>query len=123
MKFKKPRDTDLIHWTEHVKEKMKFYNLSETRLKRLLRNPGREEKGVAPRTVAIMQTTKSRVRPTEIWLMYQRAKRKAQSEKRKTKQEKIRIISAWRYPGKSPIGAPPIPEDVLRLLEENNSFD
>jgi len=28
------------------------------------------------------------------------------------------MISAWKYPGKSPIREPPIPEDVLENLKE-----
>jgi hypothetical protein len=34
------------------------------------------------------------------------------------KNQKLRIISAWRYPGKSPKGQlPEIPEDILKELE------
>lgn len=106
MKLKEPKNTDKIYWTEHSKEKMKFYGLSEARLKRILRHPQREEKGVAPRTAAVMQKAGTKKRPTEIWLMYQIAKNK----------EKIIVISAWRYPGISPMGEPPIPEDVLKYL-------
>jgi hypothetical protein len=36
----------------------------------------------------------------------------------KLKMNRIRIISAWRYPGKSPIGkVPEIPEEVWDILE------
>ena len=95
-----------IYWTKHAKEKMRQYRLSEKRLKRVLRKPDRKELGIAPKTVAIMQTTGTKKHPTEIWLMYQKEK------------EKIKIISAWRYPGKSPIGKPPpIPEDILWELK------
>jgi len=118
MKFREPRDTEKVVWTEHVKEKMKFYNLSESRLKKLLRNPERIEEGIAPRTVAIMQTTKSK-RPTEIWLMYQVVplKTKNQISNFKKRERKMKIISAWRYPGKSPVGQPPIPDEVINDLE------
>jgi len=118
MKFKEPRDTDKLLWTEHVKEKMKFYDLSESRLRRLLRNPERVEKGVAPKTVAIMQTTKSKKRPTEVWLMYQVVKVKGLEPKVKGQQKKIKIISAWRYPGKSPVGEPPIPAEIIKELKK-----
>lgn len=125
MKFKEPKNIGLIYWTEHSKEKMKFYSLSESRLKRILRNPEREEKGIAPRTVAVMQKTKSK-KPTEIWLMYQIAasqrKSEIQNPKSKTKMKRIVIISAWRYPGISPVGALPIPEDVLKILEQDDFF-
>ncbi|MBL7155990.1 MAG: hypothetical protein ISS87_00060 [Candidatus Pacebacteria bacterium] len=117
MYFKEPKNTDEIFWTEHAKEKMKFYYLSESRLKRILRSPEREERGIAPRTVAVMQSTKSK-NPTEIWLMYQIASRKI-----KNKIKKIKIISAWRYPGKSPIGMPPIPEEVIKILEQENEYE
>jgi len=117
MRFKEPKNTRTIFWTKHVKEKMRFYNLSETRLKKLLKNPERIERGIAPKTVAIMQTTKAKKRPTEIWLMYQKRKLKTQNSKLKTENEVIVIISAWRYPGKSPIGQPPIPEETLKILK------
>jgi len=122
MQFKQPKDTESIKWAEHVKEKMKFYGLSETRLKRVLRTPQRTEEGVAPRTVAVMQRTSSAKNPSEIWLMYQ--KRKIKNPQRRTfdplrsrqNQERIIIISAWRYPGKSPEGPPLIPEDIIKEL-------
>jgi len=53
----------------------------------------------------------------EIWTMYQ-VKGKSKSEKGKSfGSQKIRLISAWRYPGVSP-KKNPIPEDILRELEE-----
>jgi len=46
--------------------------------------------------------------------MYQKEKIKNQ----KSKIKKIKIISSWRYPGRSPIGEPPpIPEDILFEIE------
>jgi len=34
-----------------------------------------------------------------------------------------KIISAWRYPGESPVGEPiPVPEDILEELK-NLNFD
>jgi hypothetical protein len=89
---------------------MRHYQLSESRLRRVLKKPDRKELGIAPRTVAIMQITGTKKHPTEIWLMYQIEKIKIQ----KSKFKKIKIISAWRYPARSPIGEPPpIPEDIL----------
>lgn len=106
---------EAIFWTKHAREKMKFYRLSEQRLKILLRRPDRIERGVAPRTCAIMQKSKSK-RPSEIWLMYQKKKFKRE---KLGPQAQIKIISAWRYPGHSPKGLPPIPEDILKqVLEE-----
>ncbi|KPJ71331.1 hypothetical protein AMJ50_02450 [Parcubacteria bacterium DG_74_3] len=95
-----------IQWTKHAKEKRRQYDLSERRLMRVLRRPVRIEKGIAPGTTAVMQRTGTKKHPTEIWLMYQKTKKA------------IRIISAWRYPGISPLGEPvPIPEDILEELD------
>jgi len=115
MLFKLPKDTKEIHWTRHIKEKMKEYQLLERRLLRIFRNPERKEEGIAPGTVAVMQTG-GRKRPYEIWLMYQI--RKLKSKNQNAKREKIIMISAWKYPGKSPIKRPPIPEEVLENLEK-----
>jgi len=106
MFFKGPKDTKEIYWTKHIKEKMRYYRLSEGLLRRILRNPKRREKGIAPRTVALMQPGNAK-KPSEIWLMYQLVGRKK------------KMISAWRYPGISPIGEPiPIPEDILEELRK-----
>lgn len=107
MRFRKPQNTDKISWTKHSIEKMQFYGLSENRLKRVLRNPNRKEEGIAPETLAVMQRTGSKKHPTEIWIMYQTVKLK------------VKIISAWRYPGVSPAGKKiPIPEDILEELNK-----
>lgn len=89
--FKYPKNSQDIVWTKNAKEKMRFYNLSESRLKKILFNPERKEKGIALGTIAVMQTTGSSKHPTEIWLMYQEINNKK------------KIIAVWRYPGKSPI--------------------
>lgn len=120
MRFKPPKNTDRISWTKHAIRKMQYYQLSETRLKRVLNNPKRKELGIAPGTVAVMQPASTRSRSStrggpakkewnsEIWLMYQNLK-----------EGKLRIITAWRYPGKSPIRGPiPIPEEILEELGE-----
>lgn len=97
-----------FYWTKHVKNKMRYYGLSENRLKRVLHSPDRKELGIAPTTVAVMQKAGTKKHPTEIWLMYQK-------DKTKTK-----IITAWRYPGISPKRQPPpIPEDILWQLNLN----
>jgi hypothetical protein len=103
---REPKNTENIFWTKHSKEKMKFYGLSESKLKHLLLNPRRTEEGIAPKTIAIMQPAGTKKRPTEIWLMYQK------TEKR------IKIITAWRYPAVSPKGKEiPIPRDILSELK------
>jgi len=97
---------DLL-WTKHSREKMQFYRLSEQRIKRVLKNPNRVEEGIAPKTIALMQSAGSKKHPYEIWTMYQ-----------KTKTQKLKIISCWRYPGKSPIGVKlPIPDELKGQLE------
>jgi len=116
-----------IIWTRHAGEKIRQYNLSESRLKRVLRKPDRKELGIAPRTIAIMQITGTKKHPTEIWLMYQKIKSKVKNQKHAPYRTKgsgaglkvIKIISAWRYPGRSPRGEPPpIPEDILWEINE-----
>jgi len=112
MYFKFPKDDEKTVWTKHVKDKMRFYGLSESRLRRVFSNPKRKETGIAPNTTAIMQATGSAKHPTEIWLMYQII-----SQKSKVKSQKLRIITAWRYPGISPTKEPPpIPDDIIQEL-------
>ena len=118
-----------LHWTYHARAKMAYYKLSEQRMRRVLNSPKRVEEGIAPKTMAMMQpvsftyryvnetvpspfdklrvnsTQRSRGTPSrsakpagghrqetwnhEIWVMIQ-------DEKSQRK-----IISAWRYPGRS----------------------
>ena len=107
-----------IYWTEHVKEKMRYYGLGENRILRVMRNPKRVEEGVAENTSAAMQRAGSVKHPYEIWMMYQR-KGKRQKEKVKSKEDnnQIVIISAWKYPGITKPGSViPIPEDILNEL-------
>lgn len=113
MFWKPPKNTEKIFWTNHSKRKMRQYQLSEQRLKRVLRNPERKEEGVAPETSAIMGPSGTKKHPKEIWLMYQAKGKKA-----------IKIISAWRYPGKSPLGKPPpIPQDILEELFKEGTIN
>lgn len=58
------------HWTDHVRQKMRQYGLSESRIKRILRYPKRVEVGVAEDTVAGMQPAGSKKHPFEIWVMW-----------------------------------------------------
>jgi hypothetical protein len=95
------------YWTKHSKMKMRQYWLSEKRVLRILRKPDRKEEGIVPGTIAAMQITGTKKHPTEIWTMYQIEK------------SKVKIISAWRYPGRTPIGQRPIiPEDTLEELDK-----
>lgn len=106
MFLKGPKNSREIYWTRHIREKMRYYGLSEGRLRRIMRNPHRRERGIVPETVALMQTGQTK-KPNEIWLMYQ------------IKNKRKIMISAWRYPGISPKGkAIPIPENILDELKE-----
>jgi len=122
MQFKIPKNTEKYEWTQHAAFKMKQYGLTAQRILRVVKNPQRVEEGIVKNTIAVMQPASlrtkegKRVWSQEIWAMYQK---KIKSEKLKVKSfgpNKIRIISAWRYPGVSP-KRDPIPEDILRDLE------
>lgn len=92
-------------WTKHALGKMRYYRLSESLVKRIVRYPGRVEEGIAPGTTAAMRPAPTK-RPQEYWVMY-----------REIRGRKLRIISAWRYPGVSPKGEEiPIPEDIREEL-------
>lgn len=113
MRFKIPKNTEELVWTNHSIDKMKQYQLSEQRIRRVLHTPKRKEEGIAPNTIAIMQSTGSLKHPTEIWVMVQDI-----NQPRRLKNKKLRVISTWRYPGISPIRTVPnIPEEAW------NAFD
>ena len=104
-----------IVWTTHSKEKMRYYGLSDKRVLSIFRKPGRKEEGIALGTVAAMQPSGTKKHPKEIWMMYQAVKSTIRGQKFK----KIKIISAWRYPGVTPVGERPIiPEDILNDLDD-----
>ena len=99
---------EILYWTNHSKQKMRYYRLSESRVRRVLRRPERVEEGIAPETIAAMQLSGTKKHPVEIWIMYVLLK----------KPRKIKIISTWRYPGRTPEGQRPIiPDDILRELD------
>ncbi|HWQ59609.1 MAG TPA: hypothetical protein VN420_00460 [Candidatus Fimivivens sp.] len=124
-----------VSFTRHAEYKMKQYGLSAQRVRTVMRNPKRIQEGVAKDTVAVMQPVSMRRKDgmetwsQEIWVMY------VQAKSRKLKVHKvesqnigigsgggIRVISAWRYPGVSPKGNP-IPEEILREIEEGSIFE
>lgn len=141
MQAKGPVDNDKYEWTEHSKYKMRQYGLSPQRVLRVIRSPKRIEEGIVERTIAVMQPSSmktdkdgKRTWGQEIWVMYQlrgTTKSKAESlkskENKKSKIEKLKeqmeskkrlkIISAWRFPGVSDENSP-IPEDIIREIEE-----
>lgn len=94
-----------LHFTNHAQAKMRFYHLSEARVKRVLNSPKRIEEGIAPGTIAMMQGAGSKKHPYEVWTMI------VQDKKGK------RIISAWKYPGITKPGQP-LPEEILREMRE-----
>jgi len=95
-----------ISWTKHSEAKMNFYHLSKQRVRRVLNSPKRIETGIAPDTIAMMQVAGSQKHPYEIWTMF-------------TKNNKgKRIISAWKYPGRTKAGEP-LPEAILSEIRES----
>lgn len=134
MERKEPKDTELHTWTSHAKMKMRYYGLSEQRIKNIIRRPLRTEVGIAEKTIAVMQpqsTTRDKVTreknwKAEVWVMYQLA---AESQKKIdiavpeklagifAPRTKVKIISAWRYPGKTKPGEG-LPEHILDEIAE-----
>ena len=99
--IKKPRT---LYWTAHSRAKMRHYGLSEARVKRIIHSPKRTEEGIAPKTVAMMQSAGSPKHPYELWVMLQDV-----GQKRK-------VISAWRYPGVTRPGDP-LPAEILAEIK------
>lgn len=92
-------------WTHHSHDKMRYYRLSEARVKRIIRHPSRVEEGIVDGAIACMQPNAPvgkvvQKNYSEIWAMYA------------IKQKQIIVITAWRYPGKSP-ERDPVPQNVL----------
>lgn len=109
--FKIPKNDPKYHWTQHAIRKMAFYGLSPDRVRRAIRNPKRIEEGIAENTIAVMVPGTNKKKPSEVWVMYQK------------KGNKKVVISAWRYPGISPMGKQiPIPADILEELRSDLSF-
>jgi len=105
-----------IVWTNHSKDKMRYYRLSANRVLGILRKPRRKEEGIAEGTIAAMQPAGTKKNPREIWMMYQVVSSKLKGQN--VKLRKIKIISAWRYPGVTPLGQRPIlPEDTISKLD------
>ena len=119
--FKSPQNNGKYLWTSHGLEKMKFYGISESRIKRIIRFPKRVEEGIAPKTVAVMQPAETK-HYQEIWVMYKLQKSNKPTNKNEELakllglDKKIKIITAWRYPGKSP-ERDPIPQDIIQEIQ------
>lgn len=93
-------------WTHHVREKMRYYRLTEARIKRIIRHPTRLEEGIVDGAVAAMQPAGG-ARYSEIWTLYVVVR---------GKEKKVKIVSAWRYPGKTP-ERDPIPASILQEIK------
>jgi hypothetical protein len=98
-----------IIWTKHSEKKLKQYQLSKSRVLRIIKKPYRIEEGIAPKTIALMMPAKikkinnKKTWKQEIWTMIQKT------------DNQIKIISAWRYPGISP-QENPIPQEIIQEL-------
>lgn len=127
-----------IYWTQHAKYKMRYYALSEQRVRRVLKTPSRIEEGIAEGTIALMQRAGSKKHPYEIWVMIQEtwinadkypresvahprlsATRKYPRKSALNPRESAmtKIISAWRYPGITRPGDS-LPKEILREFRE-----
>lgn len=133
-----PKDDARYSWTSHVWAKMRQYGISESRIKRIVRFPTRTEEGIAEGTVAVMQPSNpvrvdgKQTWKQEIWVMYKlegtrpRASSKLKSQSSKlgktpfqpfnSSQSKIKVITAWRYPGVSS-KRDPVPEEIIREVQ------
>ncbi|MDP3769920.1 MAG: hypothetical protein Q8R40_03225 [bacterium] len=100
-----PKETYV--WTHHAHHKMRHYRLTESRIKRIIRFPNRTEEGVIEDGIACMQLSGGKTY-SEIWVMY------VLSGTVDTRQ--IKIITCWRYPGKSP-SRDPVPLEILREIQ------
>lgn len=110
MQFKAPKNDAKYLWTMHVTRKMMYYGISEGLIRRVIKSPKRMEEGIAEGTVAVMQPTGAK-HQKEVWVMYQ------------VVGTKKRVITAWRYPGVSPVRAQiPIPQDILAELMESGDL-
>lgn len=92
---------DKYLWTKHSQYKMRYYGLSPQRIKRIIRYPSRIEEAIIPNLIAAMSPATGK-NYSELWTIYKPIKNAKQ----------IKIITAWRYPGKSP-SRNPIPQEIL----------
>lgn len=140
MPFKIPKDDNKYRWTHHVVRKLQYYGLTPSRVLRVIRAPERVEEGVAEGTLAAMQTAGTKARPWEIWVMWRDLRKdvgdsllagRQDSESYKLQANQLLpfsskkvIITAWRYPGVSPVREQvPIPSDILAELEREGDLD
>ena len=127
MFLKKSFGQDKYIWTQHSQIKMRQYRLTEARIKRIIRSPARVEEGILENAVACMQPVGGK-NYSEIWTMYvvvneQNLHSSKLSGSKKVSdllnslkgRKQLKVITAWRYPGKSP-EREPIPAEILREI-------
>jgi len=111
---------------------MAFYNLSESRVLRVIKSPLRTEEGIAPDTIAVMQPTSYKTKNgkrtwnQEIWVMYCLQGRKSEKVSQRQsalsqRKSAIRIVSAWRYPGQTKVRGE-LPSEVLREIMQAHTL-
>ena len=107
MQFKFPKNDHKYFWTNHSKQKLLQYNLTPNLVKRVIRNAERKEEGIAPDTIVVMRRkNKKDPKKGETWVMYQKFG------------SKLKIISAWIYPGETKKGKEIfVPDEVWIELE------
>lgn len=131
--MKPPKNDSKYTWTSHAWMKMRYYGISEQRIKRIVRFPARIEEGIAEDTIAAMcpygtspagrQSNGAPAYRGEIWVMYKivDGKKGGSDSHDKTEKsianyflpsKKIKVITAWRYPGQS-AKRDPIPAEIL----------
>ena len=115
--------------------KLQYYGLTPSRVLRVIRAPERVEEGVAEGTLAAMQTAGTKAKPWEVWVMWRCEKSNNGGRIKNHGTEPIIrnslfasaqkiIITAWRYPGVSPVRERvPIPSDILAELEREGILE
>ncbi len=110
-----PSTAEKYFWTRHSRFKLRQYHLSESRVKRIIRHPLRVEEGILQGAIACMQPAGG-AKYSEIWAMYVLIKPIPDPVGDKSQTPKIKIITAWRYPGRSP-ERNPIPQNILQEVK------
>ena len=114
-------------WTNHSQYKMKFYGLSPSRVRRVIKSPLRVEEGIAEGTIAVMQPASYKTKDgqrtwsQEIWAMYCLPDKQQKNSQRQSalsrRESAVRVISAWRYPGKTKPGQK-LPQEIIQEIDE-----
>ncbi len=102
-------NSEKYFWTKHSQYKMRYYGLSAQRIKRIVRHPARTEEAIVPGMIAAMQPSDGK-KYSEIWTIYAFIKSNVKGQ-----MSKVKIITAWRYPGKSS-SRNPIPKEILEEI-------